>query len=84
VQAAPNVTQVFTKNQVVQKTMGFNCKAVVDEEGTHPNMRVRKVVSSLRGLTPEKLVAFVGGSQLNQIGEFNFSSKDVIATGSYV
>ncbi|POV99423.1 hypothetical protein PSTT_13787 [Puccinia striiformis] len=84
VAAGEAVVSIFYDYSSVQKSMGINMKAMQDSQSEYPCVRKWKVPTTWKVVTPVDLQEFISGYQLTQVHEVNWTSKDVILTGSFV
>jgi thymidine kinase len=84
VQAATAVTEVFSENPMVQRTMGMSLEAGADQADGFPNEWVCKVASSMRVAILVDLAEFVQVFELTQLSQVNLILREVILAGSFM
>jgi hypothetical protein len=82
--AGPCVTDIFSQNSTVQKSMGFNAALLDESDQLYPNIRKWKVLVSQKVQTPPDLQEHLRDYLVSQIAEVNLNSKHVIRSGSFV
>lgn len=81
--ASPEVTQFFSDNPLIQKSMGYNYEAI-NQATRGPSVPFNQVPISDGTNVPENLKRIFPRVHIHQLEAFNLNAKERVTNGTFV